>query len=149
MALTAYLRIAGRDSGPVTGIATARGFEGWIPVIGASHEVEALPEGRVHHPFVVTKEIDRTTPVLYRLLAGAEPLTGFELRFRAMKEGLETHVYTVRLTGARLADIRFFMPNLRDPDEARLVEFEDVSFTYDRIEWVWVDGDVRAEDAGK
>jgi len=38
------------------------------------------------------------------------------------------------------------MPNNEIPDLAKLVEYEEIAFTYRKIEWTWVDGGIMATD---
>jgi type VI secretion system secreted protein Hcp len=38
------------------------------------------------------------------------------------------------------------MPNNKHPDLMRLETFEEVAFTYQRIEWTWTDGGVTSSD---
>ena len=38
------------------------------------------------------------------------------------------------------------MPNNKIPELAKLLEYEEISFTYQSIEWTWVDGGITAKD---
>ena len=38
------------------------------------------------------------------------------------------------------------MANNRSAKLARLPEYEEVSFTYQKIEWIWTDGGLSTED---
>ena len=60
--------------------------------------------------------------------------------------GAEVQHYTVRLFNAQLCDIRFQMPNNRNPELARYAEYEELSFSYSKIQWLWVAGGTSAED---
>src|SRR5262245_41029320 len=89
MALNAYLRIKGEKQGEIKGSVTQRGREGKILVVGASHSIESprdatsgLPTGgRVHEPFIITKELDQSTPLLYNTLVNNESIIEWELQF--------------------------------------------------------------------
>ncbi len=160
MALNAYLRLKGETQGDIKGSVTQKGRQGSILVTGASHEVlsprdaaSGLPTGkRQHKPFVVYKPVDRSTPLLYTALINNENLTLWELRFWRPKPagrygvGVEQNHYTVRLTNAAIASIRLVMPNTFDPSNVSVPEYEEVSFTYQKIEWTWNDGGVTAMD---
>jgi type VI secretion system secreted protein Hcp len=52
----------------------------------------------------------------------------------------------VRLVNATISGITFKMANVRAPKLARLPEYEEVSFTYQRIEWTWNEGGITASD---
>jgi type VI secretion system secreted protein Hcp len=60
--------------------------------------------------------------------------------------GGEQQHYTVRLTNARVVSIRQRMPNTRDPELARHETFEEVSFSYQTITWIWNDGGITHTD---
>ena len=96
---------------------------------------------------VITKEIDASSPRLYAALVVNEMLSAWELQFWAGDaSGTEVMRYFVRLTNATLCDIRFRMPNNKNPELMRLAEYEEVAFTYEKIEWNWVSGGVKASD---
>src|ERR1043165_4020450 len=89
MALNAYLTLKGQKQGNINGSVTQKGHENQIMVIAVSHEVvsprdaaSGLPTGkRQHKPLVITKEIDKATPLLYKALVTNETLTSFVLNF--------------------------------------------------------------------
>lgn len=156
MALNSYLSLTGKKQGLIKGSVTQKGREGKIMVIAAEHAVRwprdaatGLATGkRVHAPFVVTKEIDASSTCLYTALVGNEVLTAWELQFWAAStsSGAEVMRYVVRLSNASICDIRFHMPNNKDPELARLAEYEEVAFAYEKIEWNWVLGGLKASD---
>jgi type VI secretion system secreted protein Hcp len=161
MALLAYLKLKGQQQGDIKGSVTQKGREGKIAVIAAEHALSSprdiatgLPTGkRLHKPYTITKELDAASPRLYALLAGNEAVTDWELQFWTPQikagtgVGTEVQHYTVRLTDARLVDIRFHMLNVRDPELMKYVECEELSFTYSKISWTWTAGGISAEDS--
>jgi type VI secretion system secreted protein Hcp len=38
------------------------------------------------------------------------------------------------------------MLNNKNPDLMKYAEFEEISFTYQKIEWTWTDGGITADD---
>jgi type VI secretion system secreted protein Hcp len=160
MAMNAYLHLKGQKTGDIKGSCTQKGREGQIVVIEAHHEVvsprdaaSGLPTGkRLHKPFVITKEVDKATPLLYQALVNNELLSEFELHFwrpgikSASGAGAEVQYYTVKLRQAQIVDIAFTQPNTRDLEAQKTAEFERIAFTYQHIEWVWVDGGITASD---
>jgi type VI secretion system secreted protein Hcp len=151
MALSAFLSLKGQKTGEIRGSVTQKGREGKIMVIAVDHGLSspsdpssALPTGKLmHKPIRITKEVDKSSPLLYRVLTTNENITEWELQFwQASATGAEVQYYTIKLTNARIADIEFHMPNNRDPDLMKRAEFEEVSFTYQTIQWVWMDGGI-------
>ena len=160
MALNAYLKLKGQKQGEIKGSVTQKGREGKIAVIAVSHEIvsprdpaSGLPTGkRMHKPFVITKELDKSSPLLYNALVNNENISDWELQFwtpqlkAASGTGVEVQHYTVKLTNANLASLAFRMPNNKHPDLMKYAEYEEVAFTYQKINWTWVDGGISAED---
>jgi type VI secretion system secreted protein Hcp len=109
MALNAYLRMKGQKQGDIKGSVTQKGREGKIMVIAVSHDIMSprdpapgLAAGkRQHKPFVITKELDKSTPLLYNALVNNENIIEWELQFwTPAPNGIEKQHYTVKLTNA-------------------------------------------------
>lgn len=147
-ALEAYLKLAGERQGQIKGGVTKAGHEGAIKVTSVSHQVSmsvapatGLATGkRQHKPFVITKPVDKSSPILHAALADNETLTTFELGvYEPGAKSKDAPTYRIRLTNARVTSIQLGMDkdgNLR----------QDVAFTYQKIEWVWMAGGIMAED---
>jgi type VI secretion system secreted protein Hcp len=160
MALNAYLKVTGAKQGAIKGSVTQKGREDKIMVIAVSHEIvsprdpaSGLPTGkRMHKPFVITKELDKSTPLLYNVLVNNENLSEWDLQFwtpqlkAAGGLGTEVQHYTVQLINANIASIHFKMANNRHPDLMKIAEYEEIAFTYQKIIWTWNDGGITAED---
>ncbi|MBN1818828.1 MAG: Hcp family type VI secretion system effector [Sedimentisphaerales bacterium] len=154
-ALNAYLTLQGEMQGDIEGSVTQAGREGQIMVIATSHSVTSprdaasgLPTGkRQHQPFRITKEIDRSTPLLMNALVNNEKLTQFELRYwQPSATGKEVQYYTVILHDAYIVSIQQEMLNNKYPENMQHKEREHVSFMYRAIEWVYEDGGIAAGD---
>ncbi|MEP7126014.1 MAG: type VI secretion system tube protein TssD [Byssovorax sp.] len=160
MALNAYLKLKGQRSGEIKGSVTQKGRENKIMVIAVSHEIisprdaaSGLPTGkRMHKPFVITKELDKSSPLLYSALTMNENISEWELQFWTPQlratggVGTEVQHFTVKLTNANIASIAFRMANNKHPDLMKFAEYEEVAFTYQKIEWTWNDGGITAGD---
>ena len=153
MALNAYLKLAGSKQGEIKGSVTQKGREGMILVIAAHELVSRPPDAkrRVWQPFVITKEIDRSTPLLYQALIDNEALKQWELHFWSAnletRGGTEVNDFNIRLGNARVSAIELTMLNNKDPALQRFAVAEQISFTFDSIEIIWVDGEIVATDA--
>jgi type VI secretion system secreted protein Hcp len=140
-ALNAYLKLQGQVQGDIEGSVTQAGREGQIMVIATSHSVSSprdaasgLPTGkRQHQPFRITKEIDRSTPLLMNALVNNEKLTQFELRYWQLHD-------------AYIVSIQQEMLNNKYPENMQFKEREHISFVYRAIEWVYEDGGITSSD---
>lgn len=155
MALNAYLYIEGETQGTIEGSVEQAGREGLIQVVSMSHEVisprdaaSGLPTGkRQHKPLTITKEIDKSSPLLMNVLVNNENVTEFRLDFwQPSRTGQEFQFYTIALLNASVAGIRQEMLNNKYPENMQHKEREHIQFTYQKITWTWQDGGITAED---
>ncbi|MGJ7511995.1 Hcp family type VI secretion system effector [Variovorax sp. GT1P44] len=160
MALNAYLTLKGQKQGDIKGSVTQKGREGKIMVIAVSHEVISPRDAvsgqatgkRQHKPLVITKELDRSSPLLQSALANNENFPTCTLEFwtsqlsSAAGGGVEKQHYTIELVNASIASISFRMLNNKDPEMTRYAEYEEIAFTYQKITWTWKDGGITASD---
>ncbi len=106
----------------------------------------------MHKPLVITKELDKSSPLLYNALTNNENISEWELQFWTPQikattgTGQEVQHYSIKLINANIASITFRMPNNKHPDLMKFAEYEEVAFTYQKIIWTWNDGGVQAED---
>ncbi len=83
MAWPAFMTIKGETQGPIDGSCDLKDLEGTIEIYSFDHTVEVprsretgLPTGRrVHLDITVNKEVDKSTPKLYKALCDGEKLT--------------------------------------------------------------------------
>src|SRR4051812_48313859 len=128
MALNSFLQLKGALQGDIKGSVTQKGREGKIMVIAFDHEVVSPRDAasgqatgrRVHKPFVITKEFDQSSPLLYSALANNETIIGWELQcFAAKGTGAEVNHYKVTLSNAKIVDIRSIMLNNKVTDNVK------------------------------
>jgi type VI secretion system secreted protein Hcp len=155
MALNAYLTIVAEKQGRLRGSVTQKGREEQILVFGAFHEIvcprdpaSGRPTGkRMHKPFVILKDVDRASPLINSALAHNERLSTVELRFyQPSSTGQEKNHYTVTLTNATVSSMQLRLPRTNSPKSARLNEYEEIAFTYQKIDWTYPEGGMSAVD---
>lgn len=155
MALNAYLTLTGETQGEIKGSVTQSGREDSIMVIGFSHQIVAprdaasgLPSGkRQHKPIIITKEVDKSSPLLYNVLVQNENISEWSLKcWRPSTTGQEEQYYTIDLVNASIASIQLEMLNNKYQDNMQHKEREHVAFAYQKITWTYEDGGITAED---
>ena len=93
-----------------------------------------------HAPVVVTKELDRASPVLAEAWATNAVFTSWKLEvLGADGLGRRVPVYAVELRRAVVVHI-----TVETGEAAAALPRESVSFAYERITWTWADGNVTA-----
>lgn len=116
------------------------GREDQIMVQALSHGI-FVPKGsgagrRIHKPLVITKAIDKSTPLINIALCTAEMLSKCRVEwFRTSPQGRQEHFYTMELEDAVIIGAEVLMPHCLDPDSAHLTQLEKVHFGYRRITW--------------
>jgi type VI secretion system secreted protein Hcp len=148
------MTVKGQQQGDIKGDVTLKGKEGTIQVLAFSHQVisprdaaSGLPIGkRQHSPLIITKKIDKSTPLLMNALVNNENLPTLTLRFyRPITSGAEQQYYTIKLTNAAVSSIKQYMV-YSETTGLTGYHLEEVSFTYQKIEWIIEDGGITAED---
>lgn len=153
MALDGYLKLVGQAQGLIRGSVTQKGREGLIRIRAAEHLVTSpvdqatlqMTGQRVFSPFSVVKEVDLASVPLRAAHANGERFGEWELKlWRPQKSatggaGIERQHFTIRLHDAQIQQVRFVLPDNRDPALASRLDFEEVAFVYARIEWTWND----------
>ncbi len=128
-------------SGTVAIVAQKQGAIGPIELKGVSHEIISPRDvstgqssgKRMHKPFVITKELDKSTPLLLSALVDNENLTSVLIGL--LRPGQAQAFATIKLTNASLAGY------------ATHGLTETWSFTYQKITWTYLDGGITAEDS--
>ena len=148
MALNAYLTLKGQKQGQIKGGVVQKGREGTIEVVAVNHDIvsprdpaSGLPTGqRMHKPLVITKGLDRSTPLLHNSMTLNENISSFKLDFYEPNvEGMEKNFYRIELVNASISDIHLHMEDNRKPENLRIGIYEEISFTYQKITWTILD----------
>jgi type VI secretion system secreted protein Hcp len=103
-----------------------------------------LPTGKSKSSvLVITKEVDKSSPILYQMLVKNEKIKDFRLDFwQPSASGKEQQHYTIRLTNARIVSIRAEMLNNKYTENMQHKEREVISFSYETITWTYQDGGI-------
>ena len=158
MALTSYLKVEGKSQGEIRGDCLQGGDKkDKILVFAVEHKVEipkdthtGLPTGqRIHHPFVITKKIDQSSPYLMRMCCTGEQGTVTLDHYRVKEDGSEEKYYTIKLEDAIVVDISKFTPLTFLADNKPYSDMEKISFTYSRMTVTYNDGNISFTDDWK
>lgn len=87
-----------------------------------------------HHELVITKPIDKSSPLLAKAISDNEIMTTCDFTlYRTSKEGMSQPYYTIKLSKARISNISFVTPH--SVMEKEIDPQERVSFVYETISW--------------
>lgn len=139
------------DIAPAAG---ATGAQAVIEVLAFNHEVAKQVDPatgqatgkRAHAPLRVVIPHSRTLPQLMNVLVANETIAKGELIFLETAGSTEIKVMEYRLHDIKVESIRPWMPNTRDTAARGMGAAVEIAFTYRKIEWFWLNGNLLAVD---
>lgn len=157
MALIAHMTVEGKTQGKITSKAgRMKGREDTVEVLKFEHSI-TIPKdagsGRIvgqrfHSPVSISKEIDKTSPLLAQALVTSETLTvriDF-WRFNPDGSGKQEQFYTIELKNAQLVSLTSELPFVKDPESAQFPCMEHMAFSFEVITATYQDGGISYED---
>ena len=132
-----YLEIQG-----IFGSCQAQGHPNSIRIVGLGHQVSVpynwdtgqSSGSRLYGPIIVTKYIDKSSPLLYKALTMNETKQAELFFYHINSIGQQELYYKIRLDDVRIIKIQTAYPNI-----------EQISFAFRKIKWTWV-GETEFED---
>jgi len=103
---------------------------------------------RQHSPFNFEKEVDSSTPYLYKAAATGQTLKSAEIKFYHINDaGQEVAYYSVLLEKVKITGVNCGVPNCKLPANDKMNHMETVSMQYEKITWKIHDGNIQYTDA--
>jgi type VI secretion system Hcp family effector len=124
------------------------GHQNEIMVLAYSHDMLAGIDGSMvggrskHMPVMITKGIDKSSPLLASALHEREEVECIINFYRTASAGGREQYYSIHLTGARIAHISLQVPHAIRMNDAE--PQEQVSIRYRAIAWAHVPGGTSA-----
>lgn len=156
MAIPVYLWLYDEDEKLVRGSADVLDREGSIEVVGMQHDI-ILPTDdmtgkttgtRQHEAYSFEKEIDCSSPLLYRALTTGRTLKKAEFKFyRINDNGQEQEYFNVQLDGVKVVHVVPIMFDTKAPEFEKYGHIEHVGLRYEQITWCYVDGNIKHTDS--
>ncbi len=126
---------------------TSLGREDTIECFIFEHMVKTSQEGgsgiatghRIHGPVIITKRIDKSTPLLYKALRSNAVIEG-SLKFyrpNPLGDGTTQQFYTIKVKGGRISSIKQILRSTFDPNTSNFPAMEEVSITYSTIHYIY------------
>ena len=112
MPIPAYLWLKGEGGGTIRGSVDITGREGSIEIHGLHHGITLPTDNatgkatapRDHAPFLFSKEIDASSPYLYKSVTTGQKLQSAEVKFYRINDaGREVEYFIVLMEGVRIA----------------------------------------------
>ena len=156
MAIPVYLWLYNDGGSQVNGSVRVKDREGSIEVLALDHVVATptdnntgkLTGTRIHSPFRFTKEIDATTPYLYKAVTTGQTMQKAEFKYYRIDDaGQETLYYTTLLENVKIVKVAPQMHDIKDPTKEKHNHLEEIELRYEKATWTFHDGNIAHSDA--
>ncbi len=137
-------------------------FQKHWEIIALDHDVSSprdaasgLATGRrLHKPMVLTMELGRLFPLFHQAIFTNDTIEKMEIMFWSSRQhgqiasaaGKMLNVYTIILTNATVCDVRTASRNSKNPENTKYEVYQEVQFTYQKIESIYKDGNITGMD---
>lgn len=156
MAIPAYLWLKDDGGADIKGSVDVQGREGSIEVVALDHDVYIptdnntgkLTGTRTHKPFTFTKEIDASSPYLYKAVTTGQTLKTAEFKFYRINDaGQEVEYFNTTLDNVKLVRVAPLMHDIKDPVKRSITTWNALSSATRKITWTYKDGNIIHSDS--
>ncbi|CAM4031011.1 Hcp family type VI secretion system effector [Rahnella bruchi] len=103
-----------------------------IMVYELSHSI-SREQNAAHHPVIITKPLDKSSPLIGKAISENEVLTCDIDVYRINQFGINELFYKFKLTGARITDLHILLPHVLHDSQGQ--PQEAITFSYETITW--------------
>ncbi|WP_312455639.1 type VI secretion system tube protein TssD [Pseudescherichia sp.] len=156
MAIPAYLWLKDDGGALIRGSADVAGREGSIEILGLNHGISLSTDNvtgkptstREHFPYSFDKEIDASSPYLYKAVTCGQKLRSAEVKFYRINDaGWEDEYFSVLMEGVTVISVGPLMYDVKTQYGERRNHLEIVELVYEKITWRYVDGNIIHSDS--
>jgi type VI secretion system secreted protein Hcp len=156
MAIPVYLQLTNDGGADIKGSVSVQGREGTIEVVAQDHSLYIptdnntgkLTGTRIHTPFRFTKEIDASTPYLYKAVTTGQTLKTAEFKwYRIDDAGQEVEYFNTKLENVKVVGVAPKLHDIKDPSKEKHNHLEEIELRYEKITWVYKDGNIEHSDS--
>lgn len=147
MANPGFLELEGTQQGLIQSSVNRSGKEGLIQFFTFGHKLHLQADSkggyaatqRRHEPIVISKEVDKSTPALYKALCTGEKIKTAKFSWFATlgSKNEEEQIYSVTINNAKIVSIETDMPDTRETAEGHINLSEHITFAYENIIWAY------------
>lgn len=156
MAIPVYLWLTDDGGAELKGSVNVQQREGSIEVVAQDHSLYIptdnntgkLTGARIHAPFTFSKEIDASSPYLYKAVSTGQTLQSAEFKwYRIDDAGQEVEYFNTLLEGVKVVKVAPKMHDIKDPAREKHNHLEEIELRYEKITWIFKDGNLIHSDA--
>jgi type VI secretion system secreted protein Hcp len=155
MAIPVYLWLKDDAGADLKGSVTVKDREGSIELLSQDHSVYIptddntgkLTGTRIHTAFQLTKEIDASTPYLYKAVTTGQTLKEAVFKwYRINEAGTEVEYFNTTLENVKVVKVAPKMHDIKDATKEKHNHLEMVELRYEKITWRYLDGNISHSD---
>jgi type VI secretion system secreted protein Hcp len=156
MAIPIYLWLRDDGDAEIKGSVDVQNREGSIEVVSQDHSVYIptdnntgkLTGTRVHTPFLFTKEIDASSPYLYKAVTTGKTLKSAEFKwYRIDDAGQEVEYFITTMENVKVVNVSPKMHDVKDANKEKHNHLEQVELRYEKISWTFTQGNISHSDS--
>ncbi|WP_293000354.1 type VI secretion system tube protein TssD [Pantoea sp.] len=158
MAIPVYLWLYEEEGKLLNGPVAVTGREGSIELTGMQHDVfiptddktGAVTGTRQHEAYTFEKLIDSSSPLLYKALTTGKTLAKAVFKFHRINyHGQEEEYFVTKLENVKVSHVVSVLFDAKDPDYDKHGHTEHVGLRYEKIDWHYIDGNIKHADSWK
>ena len=156
MAIPAYLWLKDDGGADLRGSVDVVGREGSIEIHGLRHGVSIPTDDttgkatatREHAPYIFSKEIDASSPYLYKAVTTGQKLKSAQVKFYRINDaGQEVEYFSVMMEGVMVVTVAPMMYDVKTAYGEARNHLEMIELVYEKITWRYVDGNIIHSDS--
>ncbi len=156
MAIPVYLWLKDDGGADIKGSVDVQDREGSIEVVAQEHNLYIptdnntgkLTGTRIHTPFLFTKEIDSSSPYLYKAVTTGQTLKSAEFKwYRIDDAGQEVEYFNTKLENVKVVKVNPLMHDIENPAYEKHNHLEQIELRYEKITWTYKDGNIIHSDS--
>ncbi len=155
MASPAYMTVYDENGQRLKGNVTISGRKNTVEVLAfkhqiyipADHDTGSLTSVRKHDPFVVTKAFGPLSPDFYKACCDGRTLKKIIVDwYQVDDDGKEKKYFSHTLDRVKVVALKPMMQHIKDRKNDHRVHEELVEFRYEKITWLYHQGNKQADD---
>lgn len=142
MAIPVYLWLKDDGGADIKGSVDVKDREGSIEVVAQEHNLYIptdnntgkLTGTRIHTPFLFTKEIDSSSPYLYKAVTTGQTLKSAEFKWYKINDaGQEVEYFNTKLENVKVVKVNPVMHDVKDPSFEKHNHLERIELRYEKL----------------
>ncbi|NWL18284.1 Hcp family type VI secretion system effector [Pseudomonas umsongensis] len=156
MATPIHLWLQDDGGAEIKGPVTIKDREGTIEILALDHSLYIPTDSstgkvtgtRIHAPLQFTKEVDASSPYLYKAVTTGQTLASAEFKwYRINDAGDEAEYFITKLENVKVVKVAPKMHDSKDATKEKHNHLEQVELRYEKVTWTYLDGTIVHSDS--